>query len=269
MTVRIWTYAQHHCVCVCVRTRACMCACTHRHVCCGKSVVSGRTHAWPELKSRGKVGRQVRLVTALGEQRLLPRIRTLARPPIHPTFSRATHHPNPLLHCRSLLMAPHGLHGTAACTPAFCWATFHDGAAVKWAQRRGQTCILVSALPLSKVFGGDSNSCTQHLLSIYCVPGTWHALTPLAHSCFIFIQQEKTKAKKGSMSRLWSLVSKWKCLEPIPGNVAPEYILFCLFVLFFRGTLAAHGGFQARGPIRAVAAGLGRSHSNAGSKPRL
>ena len=31
----------------------------------------------------------------------------------------------------------------------------------------------------------------------------------------------------------------------------------------------AHGGSQARGLIRAVAAGLRQSHSNVGSEPRL
>ena len=36
-------------------------------------------------------------------------------------------------------------------------------------------------------------------------------------------------------------------------------LLFCLF----RATPAAYGGSQARGPIRAVAAGLPHSHSNA------
>ena len=32
---------------------------------------------------------------------------------------------------------------------------------------------------------------------------------------------------------------------------------------------SAYGGSQARGPIGAVATGLGQSHSNAGSEPRL
>ena len=45
------------------------------------------------------------------------------------------------------------------------------------------------------------------------------------------------------------------------------YLFFCLFA-FSRATPAAYGS-QARGPIRAVAAGLCHSHSNAGSKPCL
>ena len=41
------------------------------------------------------------------------------------------------------------------------------------------------------------------------------------------------------------------------------------FFSLFRATLMAHGGSQARGGIRAVAATLCHSHSHAGSKPRL
>ena len=44
--------------------------------------------------------------------------------------------------------------------------------------------------------------------------------------------------------------------------------LFFVF-LFFRATLTEYGGSQARGLIRAVAAGLRQSHSNARSELRL
>jgi hypothetical protein len=42
-----------------------------------------------------------------------------------------------------------------------------------------------------------------------------------------------------------------------------------LFLVFSRAAPEAHGGSQARGLIRAVAAGLLHSHSNAGPEPRL
>ena len=42
--------------------------------------------------------------------------------------------------------------------------------------------------------------------------------------------------------------------------------LFFFFFFLFRATPAAYGGSQARGPIRAVAAGLYHSHSNVGSE---
>ena len=53
------------------------------------------------------------------------------------------------------------------------------------------------------------------------------------------------------------------------------FLFVCLFVFvffvfcFFRAAPAAYGGSQARGLIRAVAAGLRHSHSNVGSEPRL
>ena len=44
---------------------------------------------------------------------------------------------------------------------------------------------------------------------------------------------------------------------------------FVVVFVFFRATLEAYGGSQARGPIRAVAADLHQSHSNTRSKPHL
>ena len=47
-------------------------------------------------------------------------------------------------------------------------------------------------------------------------------------------------------------------------------LIYCIlshFILLFRVTLVAYGSFQARGLIRAAAAGLHHSHRNTGSKP--
>ena len=46
-------------------------------------------------------------------------------------------------------------------------------------------------------------------------------------------------------------------------------ILFFFFFVFSRATLVAHGGSQARGLVRVVAAGLCHSHGNTRSEPRL
>ena len=46
-------------------------------------------------------------------------------------------------------------------------------------------------------------------------------------------------------------------------------LLLLLLLLFFRAAPAAYGGSQARGRIRAIAASLCQSHSNAGSEPHL
>ena len=45
--------------------------------------------------------------------------------------------------------------------------------------------------------------------------------------------------------------------------------VFLFFFLLVRATPSTYGGSQARGQIRAVAASLHHSHSNAGSKPPL
>ena len=46
-----------------------------------------------------------------------------------------------------------------------------------------------------------------------------------------------------------------------------EHLIF--FFCLFKTAPVAYGGSQARGLIRAVAAGLRQNHSNAGSEPRL
>ena len=47
------------------------------------------------------------------------------------------------------------------------------------------------------------------------------------------------------------------------------FSLFLKFLLFFRATPTVYGGSRARGQIRATAAGLCHSHSNAESKSQL
>ena len=53
-------------------------------------------------------------------------------------------------------------------------------------------------------------------------------------------------------------------IEPAPLAVTPATAVGFFFLLF-----RAYGGSQARGQIRATAAGLHHSHSNAGSEPTL
>ena len=56
-------------------------------------------------------------------------------------------------------------------------------------------------------------------------------------------------------------------------DIARESPIFFFFFFFFFGLLraapAAYGSSQAKGHIRAEAAGLHHSHSNEGSKPHL
>ena len=48
-----------------------------------------------------------------------------------------------------------------------------------------------------------------------------------------------------------------------------SYLFVYLFIWLFRAAPAAYGGSRARGEIRAIAAGLHYSHSNARSKLHL
>ena len=56
-----------------------------------------------------------------------------------------------------------------------------------------------------------------------------------------------------------------------PVSGLPNHFLFSFFFFFGLSSAArkAHGGSQARGLMRATAAGLRQSHSNSGSEPRL
>ena len=47
------------------------------------------------------------------------------------------------------------------------------------------------------------------------------------------------------------------------------FFFFFFFFGLFRALIAAFGGSQARGRIRAIAASLPHSHSNAGAEPCL
>ena len=46
-------------------------------------------------------------------------------------------------------------------------------------------------------------------------------------------------------------------------------VLFCFVLFLIRTAFAAYGGSQARGHVRAIAAGLHHSHSNTGSRLHL
>ena len=61
------------------------------------------------------------------------------------------------------------------------------------------------------------------------------------------------------------LEAEWQ--PPHSPHLSIWSVLFPFF--FFRAMPAAHGGSQARDPIRAVAASLHHSHSNTGSEPCL
>ena len=55
----------------------------------------------------------------------------------------------------------------------------------------------------------------------------------------------------------------------LPSSCLPSFLLFFLFFVFFRAAPSAYGSPQARGLIRAAAARLRHSYSNAISEPCL
>ena len=55
----------------------------------------------------------------------------------------------------------------------------------------------------------------------------------------------------------------------IINDIAYLFIFYLFSFLLFRAAPGAHGGSQARDPIRSAAAGLHHSHSNARSQPCL
>ena len=65
----------------------------------------------------------------------------------------------------------------------------------------------------------------------------------------------------------------WSQHTPLPfcsqASMTWASVSFLLFFCLFRAALPAYRGSQARGRIRATAAGLRHSHSHARSKPRL
>ena len=76
------------------------------------------------------------------------------------------------------------------------------------------------------------------------------------------------------MKERYSKLTKIPKLESQNSNqvwlwVLYSFIYFILFILCFRASPTAYGSSQARGRIRAVAAGLHHSHSNTESKPGL
>ena len=97
---------------------------------------------------------------------------------------------------------------------------------------------------------------------------------PLHHSCRTRGQGNHCEHKvHGAVkfSNTWVSDPEDKTRENTASNIAPfhELLRQCVFVCLFRATPGAYGSSQARGWIRAVAAGLPANHSNAGSEPHL
>jgi len=97
------------------------------------------------------------------------------------------------------------------------------------------------------------------------------------HVLVLLPQSIKRNPVLVSFSRHWTqrqiyYLKRFGKLEKFWGEPETDDFIIYLFIGLFAiswATPVAYGDFQARGRIRAVAAGLHQSHSNAGSEPRL
>ena len=94
--------------------------------------------------------------------------------------------------------------------------------------------------------------------------------------CIIFTMKPKTKTKKTNKITQYtghfSTNHVFSVFSNVSSNIflATSYIQYTFFSYFlFSTAFIAYGSTQARGQIRAAAAGLYHNHSNVGSKPRL
>ena len=118
---------------------------------------------------------------------------------------------------------------------------------------------------LLKTSRANTNTLSSHM-------SKW-SLYDSAKTCLRSPDESSGRSRAGtSIFRLYSLL--WAPLLPIVPSSAcsllptQSFFFFSVFCLS-RAAPVAYGGYQARGPIRAVAASLRQSHSNAESKPCL
>ena len=104
------------------------------------------------------------------------------------------------------------------------------------------------------------------LLWLWCRPAAVAPIRPLCCRCGPKKSKISYTLTGGSSQDFKTIYSSKNGIlsmqQPLIWNPRPFLLFF-----FFRAALAAHGRSQARGQIRASAAGL--PHSNAGSKPLL
>ena len=132
---------------------------------------------------------------------------------------------------------------------------------------------VAACVRLSFLFKAEwySATCINHMLSpTHLWMGAWVAST----FQLLWILRHCPRVCKYQVESLLSvpwgaLLVFGTSLNQMIHDVFYFYFFWGGLFAFSRATIAAYGGSQARGPIRAVAAGLHQSHSNSGSKPCL
>ena len=96
----------------------------------------------------------------------------------------------------------------------------------------------------------------------------WGCSNPtVGHQC-LWILHQQIQPAVDHKRRTWSTVSWiWGCRTTDKNNWL--YIIFFLSFCLFRATPTAYRSSQARGLIRAIAAGLHHTHTNTRSEPCL
>ena len=104
--------------------------------------------------------------------------------------------------------------------------------------------------PLSKARHQSCNLMVPSQIHFHCAM-TWTPISRVFKNAIVWVP---------IMAQLFYSSLNLKCIS---------FFLFFFFFCLFRAIPTAYGSSQARGQIRAIAAGLHHSHSNVGSEPCL
>ena len=108
----------------------------------------------------------------------------------------------------------------------------------------------------------------SHICDLHHSSPQHQILTPLSQA------RDQTSILRDTSQRPFYFISLFSATPETYGGSQEcphnhHTMVYSFFFLLFRAAPTAYGGSQARGPIGLVAAGLCRSHSNAGSEPHL
>ena len=128
-------------------------------------------------------------------------------------------------------------------------------------------------VPLDKTIARISHVCTREFMEIICV----HLLSAIfiLHLCFHgwsltgSILSSWPKKYERSIKAVIIRIGNSRRLKLSSHFVQDKTLIQSFVFCLFMAAPMEYGGFQARGCIRAAAAGLHRSHSNARSEPYL
>ena len=117
---------------------------------------------------------------------------------------------------------------------------------------------------------GCRHSLDPAFLCLWCRPAAVPLIRSLAwelpYAMGVALESKKKRYQNALSFAKIGLQLKIKTIPPSPGPFSFSFFFFLFFFLLFRVEITAHGSLQANGQIRAAAASLHHSHSNAGSE---